>query len=557
MMARSAPVLREVVPVLGSADKAAVRAVVFHQLAGLALAPTMNALRNRAVFDMLAESPDGCTLTQLVTRTHGNRGYLGVALRLLTSYGWLQQSLAADEVRYTLTSRGRVAVKHAALYADVVPFIPKAIFLDDFLFGSLGEIILPTLGGLLVRSQERWGLSCSGNAEQAEVEQQITRHLDGMLVAPVMVALEREGIFDQLRAAPKGLELKEIRGNRLSLRAALDLLVVQDWLRVDKGHAMLTPTGDYAASIATAFGVTVSYLPLFDVLSSLLFGNPRLPRVDETGTELLVNRGMNVWGSGGAHRTYFKKCDEIIIEIFSRPIDEQPAGICDMGCGDGSLLEHLYTVIRDKTPRGKLLDSHPLLVIGADYNKAARRLATQRLRRAKIPHASVLRGDINRPAQLAGDLEKLDVDVHDLLHVRSFLDHNRPYLPPAKYERGSRVSRSTGNFALLGDEIPGDELEENLVRHLRRWAPYVGRFGLLVMELHTLDPKVAAQHLDTTLVIAYDGTHGYSDQYLVEHDVFLACAREAGLLPDPDRSAKFPPNERATVSINLLIASES
>jgi hypothetical protein len=59
----------------------------------------------------------------------------------------------------------------------------------------------------------------------------------------------------------------------------------------------LTSRGRYAAQIATSYGVTVSYLPLFDVLPTLLFGNAKIPRVDEAGGELLVNRGMNVWGS--------------------------------------------------------------------------------------------------------------------------------------------------------------------------------------------------------------------------------------------------------------------
>jgi hypothetical protein len=61
---------------------------------------------------------------------------------------------------------------------------------------------------------------------------------------------------------------------------------------------------------------TVSYLPTFEVVGTLLFGNPRIPRLDDSGVELLVNRGMNVWGSGGAHQTYFKKVDEIVIGIF-------------------------------------------------------------------------------------------------------------------------------------------------------------------------------------------------------------------------------------------------
>jgi hypothetical protein len=86
---------------------------------------------------------------------------------------------------------------------------------------------------------------------------------------------------------------------------------------VRRGNRLqLTPRGHYAAQIATSYGVTVSYLPLFDVLPTLLFGIAKIPRVDEAGSELLVNRGMNVWGSGGAHSNYFKKSDEIIIANF-------------------------------------------------------------------------------------------------------------------------------------------------------------------------------------------------------------------------------------------------
>jgi hypothetical protein len=225
-----------------------------------------------------------------------------------------------------------------------------------------------------------------------------------------------------------------------------------------------------------------------------------------------------------------------------------------MGCGDGSLLEHLYCVIKSRTLRGTVLDKHPLLVVGVDFNKVARRITKQRFRKAEIPNHFVIAGDINRPALLAGDLEALGHDVHNLLHVRSFLDHNRPYLRPANYVRGTRTGQSTGAFVHLGEEIPCDELEENLVRHLRRWAPYVGRFGLLILELHTLPPQLTAANLGKTPAVAYDGTHGFSDQYLVELPVFLNCAREAGLHADSKYQCRFPASDLATVSINFFTA---
>src|SRR5262249_6513122 len=148
---------------------------------------------------------------------------------------------------------------------------------------------------------------------------------------PAMVALSRGGILAQLEQG--SVKLSDLQ-NQASLSCVFDLLATQGWVTREQGSISLTACGRYAAQIATSYGVTVSYLPTFNVVSTLLFGNPRIPRMDDNGVELLVNRGMNVWGSGGAHRTYFKKVDEIIIEIFNRPLNQQPRGVCDMGCGD-------------------------------------------------------------------------------------------------------------------------------------------------------------------------------------------------------------------------------
>ena len=532
-------------------EKAEVRAIVFNHLAGIVLAPTVKALADRKVFERLDGPSRWLTLDQIQDQTHGNRGYVRVALRLLVSAGWLKPWGDAERPCYALTPEGCIAASLAPrLYCEVISFIPKAIFLEDFLFGKSDEPVLPSLRSLVAKAQQRWGLAAQKDRATTAVCERIRIHLDGMMIGPAMVALARGGVLGQLTQGP--LELKQVKANYASLSCLCDLLAVPGWLTREGDLVTLTSSGRYAAQIATSYGVTVSYLPLFNAVETLLFGNPRIERVDESGVELLVSRGMNVWGSGGAHQTYFKKVDEILIEIFSRPLNHQPQGICDMGCGDGSFLEHLYAVVKDQTPRGKVLDKHPLVIVGADFNKVARRVAKQTLRKAGIPHHHVIHGDINRPAQLASDLEEIGLDIHDLLHVRSFLDHNRPYIPPANYVPSTRVGRSTGAFAHLGNEILRDELEENLVRHLRRWAPYVGRFGLLVLELHTLPPELTAANLEKTPAVAYDGTHGLSDQYLVELPIFLDCAREAGLQADPRYQCMFPPSELATVSINFF-----
>lgn len=534
-------------------DKAGVRTALFNHLAGIVIIPTLKALLGRRVFDLFGVLSDRVELDQIVNQTHGNRGYLRVAFRLLASCGWMEEHAGRNgaNVAYSLTAKGQVATSVASAHCgEVVSFLPKAIFLEDFLFGKSDEAILPSLEALVQKAKSHWDMAGHGDLVEAEVCQQVRRYLDGVLVGPVMVSLARGGILERLAQGP--LQLESLPGNHASLGLVFDLLIAQGWMAREGNRFWLTPVGSYAAQIATSYGVTVSYLPLFEVVGTLLFGNPRIARFDESGSELLVNRGMNVWGSGGAHNTYFKKVDEIIVEIFNRPIEQQPEGICDMGCGDGSLLEHLYCVIKSRTLRGSVLDKHPLLVVGVDFNKVARRITKQRLRKGEIPNHFVISGDVNRPALLAGDLEALGHDVHNLLHVRSFLDHNRPYLRPANYVRGTRTGQSTGAFAHLGEEIPCDELEENLVRHLHRWAPYVGRFGLLILELHTLPPQLTAANLSKTPAVAYDGTHGFSDQYLVELPVFLNCAREAGLQTDPRYQCRFPASDLATVSINFF-----
>lgn len=496
-----------------------VRTKVFAHLRDIVLVPVVKALYDRGVFELFSAPGVWVSLAQIVARTRANRGYLKVALRLLVSAGWLNWQ---DGASFSLTPEGSAALLTAPqLFREVAAFIPTAIFLEDFLFG---------------RSQ---GL----------VPQGLRAH--GIVLGPAIVALARKGILERLRDGSVNLE--SIDGNQACLAALFDLLAGEGWVRREGNLISLTSAGNHAASFAFTYGITVSYLPMFSVVSTLMFGNPRIPRTDDNGVELLVNRAMNVWAAAGAHKEHFAKGDNILIEIFNRPLELQPAGICDMGCGDGTFLEHVWNVIRECTARGKVLDEYPLLIVGADFNKVSRRVTKQNFKRAQIPHSHVIHGDINRPALLAGDLEELGVDIHDLLHIRAFIDHNRSWLQPSGYVRGTRQGRSTGAFAHLGEEICADELEENLVRHLRRWAPYVGRFGLLALELHTIPPELAAANRGETPAVTYDAVNGFSDQYPVELQVFLDCAREAGLHAD----RRFPASALQTVSVNFFTAPQA
>ena len=95
-------------------------------------------------------------------------------------------------------------------------------------------------------------------------------------------------------------------------------------------------------------------------------------------------------------------------------------------------------------------------------------------------------------------------------------------------------------------------LEQNLLEHLQTWRPHVDKHGLLLLELHCLDPKIIAKNIGLTGSTAYESTHVYSDQYIVNIECFLRLAIESGLTPVEKYQLIFPDNELGNISINLF-----
>jgi SAM-dependent methyltransferase len=529
---------------LSKSDKEQLRSVIFRHLDGIATATTATALNNKGVLTYLLKHKN-VGLSKLTEQFNANEGYLNVALRILCAQGWLVQHLdnANNTVSYELNDKSTRAFKLVPLYEEAVDLLSYSV---NFPEEQIGPDAFSVLERIFKKYKTHFGL---GDVTPNSIEQQILTHIEGVIVAPIIVMLGVSGLFHKY-FMEASFRAQEFHKNPESFKKILDFFAHLGWFAKKKDTYRFTDEGLFFAKRASAYGVTVSYLPTFVQLDELIFGNPLILQSSPSETEKHVHREMNVWGSGGAHSTYFKVIDEIIIKLFNKPIAEQPKGILDMGCGNGAFIQHIFDVIEYQTLRGKMLDEHPLLLVGADFNQAALKVTRANLIKADI-WAKVIWGDIGRPDLLAKDLrEDYNIDLKDLLNVRTFLDHNRIWEAPK--EVTNTASKSSGAYAFQGKRLDNNVVEASLLEHLQKWKPFVEKFGLLIIELHTISPKLTAENLGKTAATAYDATHGYSDQYILEVEVFHKVATEAGLHPDSNYFTKFPNNELATVSINLL-----
>ena len=526
-------------------DKEQYRSIIFRHLDGIATATTAFALHKKEVLNYLVKNKK-VSLQELSNNFGANDGYLNVALRILCSQGWLIQNIdnKNDSITFETNALSKTAFELVPLYEDAIKLLSYSV---TFPSNPIGPDAFIALERVFKKYENHFGLT---TLEDQSAEHQILLHIEGVIIAPIIVLLGVNGLFHKY-FMEASFRAQEYHKDPESFKKILNFFTYLGWFNKKNDTYQFTDKGLFFAKRASAYGVTVSYLPTFMQLDELIFGNPSVLKASSPDEpEKHVHREMNVWGSGGAHSTYFKIIDAIIIELFNKPIDEQPKGILDMGCGNGAFIQHIFDVIEHQTLRGKLLEEHPLLLVGADFNQAALKVTRANLIKADI-WAKVIWGDIGRPDLLAKDLnEDYSIDLKDLLNVRTFLDHNRIWQVPQK--KLDTISNSTGAYAYEGKRLNNNLVESSLKEHFEKWKPYVEKFGLLIIELHTVPPKLTAANLGKTAATAYDATHGYSDQFILEVDVFNAIASKVGLEPDSRYYSKFPDTQFATVSVNLL-----
>ena len=91
-----------------------------------------------------------------------------------------------------------------------------------------------------------------------------------------------------------------------------------------------------------------------------------------------------------------------------------------------------------------------------------------------------------------------------------------------------------------------------MIEHFQKWKPFISKYGLILLELHTINPKKCSLNIGKTLATAYDATHGFSNQYIIEYEDFIDSATIAGLKNNQAFEYNFPNDKLTTVSINLF-----
>lgn len=513
-------------------QKRAFRSLLFKHQDGIAITASISVLEKYGVFDYLARATS-TTLGKIIENFPlFHAGYLNISLRSLASQGILKYTVTNDEVRIEITPKFQDFQQHIVHY---IHFNRLFDYYYNLLQASF-QFPLPKID-TLIKYAEYWFTTKEKLKNDLYFQQEVSSHLEGVLVAPLLVYL---GYHADLKNVTSTTFLEDI-----SLQKVLQLLELHD------GNNF-TAKGVFLITKSYAYGVTTSYIPIMRHTETYLTGD-FLPffQQDSLGNEQHVFRGINVWGSGGSHATYFNKFDAVLIDIFNKPLAKQPKGIIDVGCGNGALLEHIFDLIWNHTTRRNDLETNQLILIGADYNKEALLSTKRNLEKANV-WAEVVWGDIGNPAEIDKKLQKLyNVKLEDLLNVRSFLDHNRPFNKPKEVYKGKLLS--SGAFAHRGKQLHTIDVAQSLIEHFQKWKPYIQKHGLLFIELHTVAPEIVAANLGKTPCTAYDVTHGFSDQYIVELAIFLEAIHLAGITIDSTHSYHFPSDEIPTISIHLIL----
>ena len=129
----------------------------------------------------------------------------------------------------------------------------------------------------------------------------ILKHIEGLILGSILVNLS---INKYLEINQNNKLIFNRSLNKLNVESIINVFIKFNFINND----IINEKGKFFIKRSSAYGVTVSYMPLFNQMETLLFGNTKniLSR-DENNNETHVNRKMNVWGEVEVLINYISK----------------------------------------------------------------------------------------------------------------------------------------------------------------------------------------------------------------------------------------------------------
>ena len=498
---------------------------IFLHLDGIALSPIFEILSSYSI-DQYLLSSSKFKMANIIDKYKANSGYFNILLKILESQGILEKNTSDNNI--FVSDFGKEILTNSHLFNGTKNYYKEAIALINN--NNYNQIAFEKTFNQLFNSYK----SINNNNKSSQL---VKTYIEGSLIAPII-------IFQSFNNPASNLNDENLP------TCIVDFLKDLGFLN---NQRKISKKGDYFLSKCYAYAVPTSYMRTFYHLEDLLFGDfQSIWKKDSFNNEYHVNRALNVWGSGKSHKNYFKDIEIYIKKIFNKPLKDQPLGISDMGCGDGSFLLYLYNLIKKETIRGKNFNTNPIFLVGADYNQAALNKTIKTFEKIDITPITIL-ADIAYPDIFYKNLKNItSFNLSNFLNVRAFLDHNRTYNSDINKKTYKYNNISDYSYCWKGKEISASEIQDDLVFHFKKWKKYIYKHGLLLIELHSTNINLTRSNLGLIPMISYISTHGFSDQFIVEHDAYKECLEKAGIEILKELEITYPNKELKMISIHIV-----
>ena len=229
--------------------KKILRSLLFRHLDGLALCGPISALNRLGLTQYIQDHPS-FYIQDLLNKFDCNAGYLNVTLRPLASQGWLRQDIIVDgaNIHYKLTEKGRNCIKLTHHYDPFSEFIPTLINMDRYLFDPNSQSIQKEFNAL-IKSLKNF---TSQYDDTLSPKWEIGRHLEGMLIGPILVSLGMSEFFLENIENNQTIDTQTIGSEMPVFWSIMDFFQHLGWIINTDDSFRFTPEGIFFMKRSTA-----------------------------------------------------------------------------------------------------------------------------------------------------------------------------------------------------------------------------------------------------------------------------------------------------------------